>query len=487
MKLSIPETVSETVPWSRYQEDIFAATREGTDNLLVQAVAGSGKTTTLLECMRQTPNNKQCGFVAFNRSIADELAGRVPPHVTSKTFHSTCFSVLRNMGYKLWKTKTKVILEELCDSDNIDKEIFYEILVPCRRIIGLLKGNILEGRVDLNDIMSIAKELGLPVSTGAAQYILRVWDRNFVGKYGKIVDFDDMLRVPLLQNLELPSYDVLFVDEAQDLNRIQHKLVQKMLKKNGRIIAVGDRHQAIYGFRGASCTSMDDMSEIFNMKELPLSVSYRCSVEVKEQAMKFNPSILCRMAAPRGLFDPTLYQGDFYKMAFDMRESHMVLGRYNYSLFRTALRMRLYHQPVYLTGRDVVPVVKSVAKLILKRYGSLSKENVYDCANQQIGKRGAEAVVDNCNIITLCLEEGASGVKGVEAILYGMFPKDRPKTPHLTLCTIHKSKGLEADNIYLLDTERMPKDAADKRNVGQEGNLMYVAITRAKRSLYYVV
>jgi hypothetical protein len=483
--ISIPIDSKPKTIWSDSQKDVFTAVQQDKDNILVQAVAGSGKTTTIVECMNRIPPNKRCGFVAFNKAIADELSGKVPPHVTSKTLHAIGYQALTGLGYKTWKTKTRIILSDLCEQMGIDKDVFFTLLPVTRRVIGMLKANILYETITLYDVMDVAEGMGYPINGEAAQIILDVWNNNAKGKYKQTMDFDDMLRTTVLEGPQLQQYDILFVDEAQDLNGIQHKMVGMMLAPGGRIIAVGDRHQAIYGFRGASTTSMDDLSVLNAMKELPLSVSYRCSESIVEEARKYNPGILAREDAPPGIVN-RMHENELHRYRFNMEESHMVLGRYNYDLFKAALRMRLYSQPVYLMGKDIVPAVISTAKMVIKEHNYLTVDRVYAFAKKREGQRGAEAILDNCNIIMLCLEEGVDSVKGVENILYQMFPKVVPKGEHITLCTIHKSKGLEADNVYLIMNDKMPWDKGDVKNVGQEGNLMYVAITRAKKELWYV-
>jgi hypothetical protein len=125
---------------------------------------------------------------------------------------------------------------------------------------------------------------------------------------GEMIDFDDMLFQPVIAGVPFDRYDVVLVDEAQDVNGIQMEMIQRMVGERvscpssarymdwmsiagGRVIAVGDRNQAIYGFRGAGTTSMDQMRERFRMRELPLSVSYRCPMAVVRHAQQWIPRI----------------------------------------------------------------------------------------------------------------------------------------------------------------------------------------------------
>ena len=82
-----------SIQYSSYQNDLFAKIEERTGHVMVNAVAGSGKTFSLLECMRRSVGDSI--FVAFNKSIATELATKVPSHVQSQTLHSFGYAVIR--------------------------------------------------------------------------------------------------------------------------------------------------------------------------------------------------------------------------------------------------------------------------------------------------------------------------------------------------------------------------------------------------------
>lgn len=116
--------------------------------------------------------------------------------------------------------------------------------------------------------------------------------------------------MPVVAGVEFDRYDVVLVDEAQDLSGIQHEIVSRMVRPpksfiqhyklnepdyerlpEGRVVAVGDPRQAIYGFRGAHADSMERLRERFRMRELPLSVCYRCPRAVVDHARQWCPQI----------------------------------------------------------------------------------------------------------------------------------------------------------------------------------------------------
>lgn len=90
------------------------------------------------------------------------------------------------------------------------------------------------------------------------------------------IDFDDMVYLPLVFKLRLFPQDWVLIDEAQDTNPTRRALAARMLKPGGRVIAVGDPRQAIYGFTGADNDALEQIAAQFSCKRMPLTVSYRC-------------------------------------------------------------------------------------------------------------------------------------------------------------------------------------------------------------------
>jgi superfamily I DNA/RNA helicase len=92
--------------------------------------------------------------------------------------------------------------------------------------------------------------------------------------YRGTIDFDDQIYMPTLFGGTFPRFPLVLVDEAQDLSSINHAMLEKLVVN--RLIAVGDPYQSIYAFRGAMSTSMATLRQRFSMKEMNLSISFRC-------------------------------------------------------------------------------------------------------------------------------------------------------------------------------------------------------------------
>lgn len=295
---------------SPQQQLIFTAIEAGDHNILVDAKAGSGKTTTIVHGMKYIPRDMimpSTVFLAFNKQIAETLKTRCPSGVLCSTFHALGFRALKEsqileQRVKVDSGKCRWILYDLLNKDNED---FRNIL----RLVSLLKGGqeVSFEDIDIRDLIAF-HNLDFQEPDKAIHLAIMVLRKS--NEQLNIIDFDDMLHLAVLMNARFEPRDWIFVDEAQDLNGIQHEIVARLCKRgreensseyssvsasvdadasrsSTRVIAVGDPHQAIYGFRGALADSMSRLAHQFSMRTYPLSVSYRCPKAVVREAQKY--------------------------------------------------------------------------------------------------------------------------------------------------------------------------------------------------------
>jgi superfamily I DNA/RNA helicase len=113
-----------------------------------------------------------------------------------------------------------------------------------------------------------------------------------------------MIWLPIVLRLPIEKYDWVFVDEAQDLNKSQLELVHNLVNETGRVCCVGDRHQSIYGFRGADVDAIPRLiRELNEVKVLPLTVSWRCPSSVVGLAQQLVPQFQAAPDAPEGTIE----------------------------------------------------------------------------------------------------------------------------------------------------------------------------------------
>lgn len=283
-----------SVPWHHEQQEFFVAVTERADNILLRATAGSGKTTTIISAAFRLDPRLRVKFFAFNKNAQQQLEARLPDPSMSVTFHKE--------GKDAWNSHTgrrqKIDAAKLrWAAKDILSPIDYKAFgFPLARLVGLAKSAGLgteilsdtqENWQGLVDRFSISSDEITPEDLIAlAPDLLR--ESN--ARADRVIDFDDMLYLPLKHRVTFAPLDVLIIDEAQDTNAVQRALLCRM--NPNRLIAVGDPSQAIYGFRGADASAMRLLQQEFSMTVMPLSICQRCSRAVIAEARKYETAEL---------------------------------------------------------------------------------------------------------------------------------------------------------------------------------------------------
>lgn len=282
---------------SEHQKAFFEELASGTSSILLEAVAGSGKTTTIVHGASLLPPFALTVFLAFNKRIAEELKGRLPQSIQCGTFHSRCLAALSRAlpsRPKIDADKVKTLLKK-----NLKWKEFEAYGQYCQRLVALAKSSgmgILTG-CEATDWIDLANKhcLTLESQDSDQDRAIAIARACFEESNAttSVIDFDDMLYLSLARNVVFDKAGYLFIDEAQDTNGVQRALLARMgnfelgSAHPSRLFAVGDSHQAIYGFRGADGEAMRLIAEDFRCKRLPLSISYRCSKAVVREAQKY--------------------------------------------------------------------------------------------------------------------------------------------------------------------------------------------------------
>ena len=257
-------------------------------NLMFSCPAGGGKTT--LMCMLAKalgPNSGKIIALAFNKDASTALAAKMPYYVESSTFHSYCYTALgAHLGRKPKSDGKRCawLLKDMCP----DWKTRRELEGPTLTLVSRFKSTT--DPVSADALAAVAERFDIEAGTAILGYAERIL-LECLKPNPKSIDFDDMLWLAYHWGVKFTSVAYAFLDEAQDTNAIQRALLHEILyhgvDKAGRLIAVGDPHQSIYGFRGADHEAMTLLRSEFAMEELALSVSYRCSQAVVKEAQKY--------------------------------------------------------------------------------------------------------------------------------------------------------------------------------------------------------
>ncbi len=476
--------------WSPYQQAVFAHVEDqSAGNAIVVAVAGSGKSTTIVEAMKLARG--QSIFLAFNKAIADELKQR---GVNARTFHSLVFSPVMRFYQQSNPTTDKLHKLTMEGWTFAERKLYGAF---AKRLVGLARGmgigipgmlpDTEEEFIRLaahHDIEPESKEADFGEAIDRARLLFDDCNRD------PRVDFDDMLYRAVRDQIRLPQFDFVFVDEAQDTNPIQRGILKLIMRPTSRMIAVGDPAQAIYGFRGADSDALGLLAREFNCKTLPLSITYRCPASVVRYVKQWVGHIEAREGAPEGV---VMDRGTDWNPT-DFIPGDLVVCRKTAPLVTAALRCIRAGVPVQILGKDIGEGLKALIvkmsatdvdtlKLRLEEY--LEREVAK--ARKEEDEAKVEALNDKVGVLLFMIDELLEDRRTINDLNAGIEYLFKDKSVAVTLCTIHKSKGLEAHRVFWLERSECPaRWARQEHQQQQEVNLCYVAATRAIDELHFI-
>lgn len=498
------QIMPEFVP-SKYQQGIFDFIQHGNGNAVINALAGSGKTSTIVNAVKLIPSTCNALFIAFNKEIVKELEKKLAgvKNVQVKTLHSLgLLMIRRNLGTNIeideykYRTFIKKNIKQLssADFDKMTTKLMQQYTDNVIQLCDLGRYNLAQCEKDL---LQVSARHDIPIIDDECNAVLNVmkWGRENTTS----IDFTDMVWLPyeLTLNPIGLQYDYIFIDECQDLNAAQRELFLRCFRRGTRFIAVGDKKQAIYSFAGADAESFAKLQNLPNTTTLPLPISYRCPKKVVNLANQFVDTMECREGAPDG----EIVHNVSIK---DIHDGDMVLCRTKMPLIKLYMRYLRMGVKSYLRGQDIglnlLRMVDKTEQIVLNV--SLQKDGVFarlyddlfEERNRLMIKRGMDLEdatlsnqimnkYDSIKALEI-LAEGLTSARDLHDRIENVFAES---ADGVCLSTIHKAKGLEANNVYILCKTLMPSRLATQDwEKEQEQNLMYVAYTRAKYKLGFV-
>ncbi len=459
------------------QKAVFNDTSNGSGHVFVEATAGSGKSTTLIESLNYVPENDSWLLVAFNKKIANELKLRAPQSFNG----SVC--TLHSLGLKAVKRRFPNV--------DVDSNKMWQIL---NRIIGKDR-KLNDIKNQMNRAISLCKacliseptEIDLLLDT----YDIDIFDMDreeFISNINKAmlksyentdsVDFNDMIWMPHMYDLKAGDYQRVFIDEAQDMNQAMLTLATSACNKNGRITLYGDRNQAIYFFNAAGSDQFDKLIKKLNAKIMPLSISYRCPIKVVNKAKQFAPTMEAAPNAKQGTVEYITHK-EMLKMA---RPGCFILSRVNAPLIGLALGFIKQGVPCNIQGRDIGTnlvnlIKKSRRKSIDTFLNWLAKWEAKEIKRRRGLNRPIRSITDKAACLRTLANDSYS-IAEMKGKIQELF-EDGDDDDRIILSTVHAIKGMERDIVFVMNNTFFG-------GTQEEQNIRYVSITRAKKSLYFV-
>jgi hypothetical protein len=508
------------VKWSDKQIDIFSwfssISLTEVKHLVVRARAGTGKTTTITEAVKRAPSNLNFLVCAFGKNIQLELAKRFlgVNNVQVKTLHAVGLScVMRfwpGVAVKYASDRENDLAQRVCGStapDAIKKLVAKlctkgRLTTPYASTLGDLTDVAVTFECEPDAEWRACQSCGFEREEHNGDHAYTGFDLQYVetkaleamelaasekpARTG--IDGADMLFLPVRNHWMRKTYDVVVVDEAQDMNTSQLELAQGMSK--GPIVVVGDDCQAIYGFAGADSGSLDRLKVALTADELPLNVTYRCGKAIVAVAQRYVPDFMAGDDNPEGAVEMLPMEN----MAGAASAGDFILSRVNAPLVSIAMSLLRSGKRARIAGRDIgAGLVNLVRKMkaksvpdLLRRIASWEEKEASRLASRYAGKLDSstytarrEGLHDQAEMLA-SLTDGAPSVSEVVSRIEALFTDDGLGAASVVTCSsVHRAKGLEAKRVFVLgDTLR--------HNNQEERNIAYVAVTRAKETLVWV-
>lgn len=467
---------------------------------MVEAVAGSGKTTTAVGCARAAKG--KVGFVAFNKHIAEELGRRLGGTATATTLHGLGFAAVKKAlpGAELDEQKPRRLLERLRPrwmiATKSGRVLWYEEGQATLALARLARLTLTDENC-AQSLRRLARHYSVEIPEGAFDQIAKATAELIQGgaEQTAVIDYDDMIWLPSRLGLPVERFDTLLVDEAQDLNQAQQNLARRAADGR-RLVVLGDRRQSLYGFTGADPEAMphlveDLAADACGAAERPLTVTFRCPHSVVELAQRIVP----RIEAAAGAVDGVVRFCAPESAGGEMRPGDLAVCRLNAPLVSLAYRLLRDGTPAVMLGRDFASdltglVARSNAKGTVELIAWLREKR--DWKLRQLERRDApESQVQMAVDRYQCLEELASACSSIGELrdnIGRLFAESKDRSKVVTLASVHRAKGSEADRVFVIAPEKMPLEFRKKQQdweAVQELNLLYVAVTRAKRELVF--
>ncbi|HOZ69153.1 MAG TPA: 3'-5' exonuclease [Chitinophagaceae bacterium] len=470
-------------------------------DIAVNAVAGSGKTSTMIEYAASRPAGCRILYLAFNKSVKLEavrkFAARGLNNVTVETAHSLAYRyimrgnkyILSSQGYK-----THQIAEVLSLTGDGARHTEFILANHISKFITYFCNSDKAKVQDLNYLDTV-KEANAKKFVHAFYRVIEEGTRHFLAKMDKAeieITHDFYLKKFQLSAPVLP-YDYILFDEGQDASAA---MLDVFLKQPAIKVIVGDTHQQIYGWRYA----INSLSKT-PFATLNLSTSFRFPADIAALAMG-----VLSMKDKLGTNKPIPITG---KGKTTKTVTKATIGRTNLGLLLNAIN--------YITDNRKVKHIYFEGNIHSYTYAD-EGASLYDVLSLYNGSR--ERIRDKLIGSMNTMDELEEYIESTEDAQLGMMmeivneygneiprilknlkdlhtgDEDRLKA-EMIFSTVHRAKGMEYDTVHLVNDfiseqklDRVIKEAEaekqtpDKAKLNEEINLLYVAVTRTRHKLY---
>ncbi|AUG85478.1 helicase [Acinetobacter phage SH-Ab 15497] len=476
---------------------------KGAQRYTIFGPPGTGKSTEIIkrfkEYLDQGYHKDRIGLVSFTKASAQELAERIGVKAGKNisTIHSMCYricEVIREqvIGWQHLREFSKVVKMEFSGANPDDSEELTEGDVYLS-----LHGLAVATREAYREVYMRSDRVG-----SMAQFLWFCESYDDWKRESGYVDFGDML-VDALQK-PAPDFDVLFVDEAQDLSRLQWMVINHWCQDIPIVHVAGDDDQAIYVWGGADPTGMSTWETLHKAERQVLGQSWRIPKSVHGLAQSVIHMVSERVEKPY-VSRPEEGKLEYINNEWALQAEHGedVLVLYRSHCLREGIEDVLIARNIpYTVDNGKAGILNGKLAKAIAQYFKLV-ENIDKTGMPMMTDRDLRMLAKNMKYTyKLAVEKEDWTRLGGE--WYDVLQGDEHEynylkavysthgmrvRPTIHLSSIHGSKGREADHVILLNgvTERTSGNMAmSQANYDAEMRTFYVGVTRARHKLTIV-
>ncbi len=470
-----------------------------TGDIKINAVAGSGKTTTIIEYAAARPKKSKILYLAFNRSVKLEALRKFSEkgldNVKVETAHSLAYGhIVYNYGYQVKANgyNTNEIVELLKLRSTGEKHTEYIVANHIKKFIAYFCNSDKQKVQDLN-YLDVVSDIKAKVFVKKYYDYIENQTRILLGKMNKGeigITHDFYLKKFQLSDLRL-GYEYILFDEGQDASPA---MLDVFFRQDAVKVVVGDTHQQIYSWRYAV-----NSLEKAGFKTYQLSTSFRFGQSIANLAVEVLK----------------------YKKHINKNHRAVIMGKGSFREFKTKAILARTNLGLLLKAIKYVTENRKVRDIYFE--GNISSytyadegTSLYDVLNLYNGKN--HLIKDNLLKSMKDMTELNDYIEKTEDVQMGMMvsivseygnripgiiniikkkhlDNDEKEKAEMIFSTVHRCKGMEYDAVYLVNDfmnevklEKLTKDKTaeeiNQTKLNEEINLLYVAITRAKNRIH---
>lgn len=466
--------------YSKQQQQVIDTVLSG-KSVASPACAGAGKSSTVRPLMNQLASKGvSCMSVPFMNSLySEEMAAM--PNVDVLNAHKRGNRM--QIGRPTFENNKVRKIAEAIDGKNAEH---------ITEIVNKFKAE--SYGVTNYDPDSIVTKYGLsPEYMDAALQCLSISDKN-----QNVIDYNDMLRFPVINGLKRPHKGMILIDEAQDYSPLMRDFLSLFIGPETKGLIAGDpERQALQQFAGADPESFNILANMLNCEYVPLTYNFRCGRNIVANANDFFPS---DMEAAPGAIDGMV--GECMTDSLESLDSDSaVLCEMNSPLLSFVITQIEKDRPVQFRPGKLWDKCKSVMwglmdtrKCPIGMIAQRAEEKVQEYAGENGPDPDKLESIKCVGLLeTLCMMRGITQVKWkfktpvhpIEQILTEISAGNQGP-----MCmTGHTAKGLQWDDVYHIQKEPKPRPGKQQQQweIHQWRCVGYVIRTRAKKNHYSLI